>query len=198
MKSKSEFPSLSITNFTLSWHSADPEGKSWVTGSHWSSNKPDGIFICDRPGGFEAVHLLLRIKFKMNWQSCQMGSTELLQQVIKLLQGRRLLWISQSGVCVHSDESECEQEDAEWCLAKPFSETCSGIKVRNLSSSCRSTWNVPSLELNDDFYFFRYNDNVLSAELSLMLDPCPSLTKGFLHSLQIKSLRLSKFYRLCY
>lgn len=88
VKSKSEFPSPSITNFTLSWHSVDPEGKSWVTGSGWSSNKPDGISICDRPGGFEAVHLLLRIKFKMNWQSCQMGSTEMLQQVIKLLQGR--------------------------------------------------------------------------------------------------------------
>lgn len=161
MKSKSEFPPPSVTNFPLSWHSVDLEGKSWVTGSHWSSNKPDGISICDRPGGFEAVHLLLRIKLKVNWQSCQMGSTELLQQVMKLLGGRRLLWISQSGVCVCSDESEFrfrEQEDAEWqCLAIVWEalssrvRPCPEIKVSHLSSSCRTTWNVPALELNDLF-----------------------------------------------
>lgn len=189
-----------ITNLTLSWHSVDLEGKSWVTGSHWGSNKADGISICDRPGGFEAVHLLLRIELKLNWQSCQMGSTELLQQVTKLPQGRRLLWISQSGVWVRSDEIWMWTGNAEWwCLARPWSETCPGIKVRDLSgSSCRRTWNVPPLELNGHFYFSRYNGNVLSAELSLILDPCPPLTQGFLHSLHIKSLGLSQFYGLCY
>lgn len=35
-----------------------------MTWSYWSSNKSDGISVCDRPGGFEAVHLLLRIKLK--------------------------------------------------------------------------------------------------------------------------------------
>jgi len=35
-----------------------------VTWSYWSSDKSDDISICDRPGGLEAVHLLLRIKLK--------------------------------------------------------------------------------------------------------------------------------------
>lgn len=59
-------------------------------------------------------------------------------------------------------------------------------------------WNVPSPELNEQFYFFRYNDNILSAEFNWILDAFPPLTKGFLHTLQIQSLGLSQFNRLCY
>lgn len=170
-----------------------------MTWSYWSSNKSDWVFICDRPGGFEAILLLLGVKPK--------------NESTVTLDG--LQWSTQAG-----DKGVTVQKAS---LNLPVCNLCAASRIWIGNEQCKvcSVWpgcyslrqtldlnseislaaaemleNVPPQEWNDHLCFVRrYRDSFLSAALSLIWGASPSLAKGFciLYSLGTITIKYTVF-----